>query len=140
MRKPYAPHIRNATRCDATRRHQPSAISHQPSAISHQTSDIRHQPSDISHACVERIGPAVGNDENTELYAVHPFQLLSVNRTALSANKSSGGLTVLGVNEGRETYFRRRYPKNLGETADIMQAARLGARNMDASVFCDAIF
>ena len=41
-----------------------------------------------------------------------------------------------GVNEGRETYFRRRYPKNLGETADIMQAARLGAprEKIDASV------
>lgn len=62
-----------------------------------------------------------GNDENTELYAVHPFQLASVNRTALGANASTGGLTPLGVAEGRETYFRRRYPKNLGETADIMQ-------------------
>ena len=65
-------------------------------------------------------------DENSELYAVHPFQLLCVNRTRLNANRSTGGLTTLGVEEGRETYFRRRYPKNLGETADIMQAARLG--------------
>ena len=51
---------------------------------------------------------------------------MCVNRSALSANRSTGGLTALGVEEGRETYFRRRYPKNLGETPDIMQAARLG--------------
>ena len=66
-----------------------------------------------------------GNDENTELYAVHPYQLMCVNRTTLHRN-FSGGQTPLGVAEGRETYFNRRYPRNLGETADIMQAARLG--------------
>ena len=69
-----------------------------------------------------------GNDENTELYSVHPFQLMCINRTSLDSNYT-GGLTALGVDEGRATYFRRLYPKNLGETADIMQAARLGLAN-----------
>ena len=50
---------------------------------------------------------------------------MCVNRTTLHRN-FSGGQTPLGVAEGRETYFNRRYPRNLGETADIMQAARLG--------------
>lgn len=44
-------------------------------------------------------------------YAVHPFQLLCVNRSALPANASGPADSGrrLGVEDGRETYFHRLY-------------------------------
>jgi len=48
------------------------------------------------------------NVENTALYAMHPFHLLSVNQTQETANLT-GGVTPLNVEQGISTYKQRLY-------------------------------
>ena len=81
------------------------------------------------------------NQENPELYAVHPFRLLGVNRTfnataayfeaAHNSHLVHGGVwwppNVSSAEElGRVTYERRRFVSAIGEWQDVLQAANLG--------------
>jgi alpha-L-fucosidase 2 len=102
--------------------------------------DISVGPRMLSVLPAELFGRTT-NNENPELYAVHPFRLLCVNRSydasaAVQAVASGDAFAHGGIWDppnvtsaealGRTTYERRRFPSAVGEWQDVVQAANLG--------------